>query len=47
MIQQSVLLELEKQNVKIEKTNLSKVKSPVKRKSKLTNCSSREEVVHA
>ena len=48
MIRQSVLLELEKQKVKLamdqqkEKTNSSKVKSPVKRKSKFTNCSSRE-----
>ena len=43
MIQQSVLLELEKQKVKLamsqqkEKTNSSKVKSIVKKKSKFTN----------
>ena len=48
MIRQSVLLELEKQKVKLamdqqnKKTSSSKVKSPVKRKSQLTNCSSRE-----
>ena len=48
MIQQSVLLELEKQKAKLamdqqnKKTSSSKVKSPVKRKSQLTNCSSRE-----
>ena len=48
MIRQSVLLELGKQKAKLamdqqkEKTNSSKVKSPVKRKSKFTNCSSKE-----
>ena len=48
MIRQSVLLELGKQKAKLamdqqkEKTNSSKVKSPVKRKSKFTNRSSRE-----
>ena len=48
MIQQSVLQELEKWKAKlardqqIEKTNSNKVKSPVKRKSKFTNRSSRE-----
>ena len=48
MIRQSVLLELEKQKAKLamdqqkEKTNSSKVKSPVKRKSKFTNRSPRE-----
>ena len=48
MIQQSVLIELEKQKVKLamgqqkEKTNLVRVKCPVKRKSKFTNHSSRE-----
>ena len=48
MIQQSVLLELEKQKAKLamdqqnKKTSSSKVKSPVKRKSQLTYCSSRE-----
>ena len=48
MIRQSVLPELEKQKAKLamnqqkEKTNSSKVKSPVKRKSKFTNRSSRE-----
>ena len=48
VIRQSVLLELEKQKVKLamdqqnKKTSSSKVKSPVKRKSQLTNCSSRE-----
>ena len=48
MIRQSVLLKLEKQKVKLamdqqnKKTSSSKVKSPVKRKSQLTNCSSRE-----
>ena len=47
MIQQSVLLELEKQKAKLamdqqkEKTNSSKVKSPVKIKSKFTNRSSK------
>ena len=48
MIRQSVLLELEKQKVKLamdlgkEKTNSNKVKSPVKRESKFTSRSSRE-----
>ena len=48
MIQQCVLLELEKQKVKLamdqqkEKTNSNKVKFPVKRKSKFTNRSFRE-----
>ena len=48
VIRQSVLLELEKQKAKLamdqqnKKTSSSKVKSPVKRKSQLTNCSSRE-----
>ena len=48
MIWQSVLLELEKQKAELamdqqkEKTNSSKVKSPVKRKSKFTNRSSKE-----
>ena len=48
MIRQSVLQELEKQKAKLavdqekEETNSSKVKSPVKRKSKFTNCSFRE-----
>ena len=48
MIQRSVLLELEKQKAKLamnqqkEKTNSNKVKLPVKRKSRFTNCSSRE-----
>ena len=49
MVPQSVLLELEKQKAKLamdqqkEKTNSSKVKSPVKRKlKKFTNRSSRE-----
>ena len=48
MIRQSVLLELEKQKAKLameqqkEKINSSKVKSPVKKKSKFTNHSSRE-----
>ena len=48
MIRQSVVLELEKQKVKLamdqqkEKTNSNKVISPVKRKSKFTNWSSRE-----
>ena len=48
LIRQSVLLELEKQKVKLamddqkQKTNSNKVKSPVKRKSEFTNCSSRE-----
>ena len=43
MIRQSVLLELEKQKAKLamdqqkEKTNSSKVKSPVKRKPKFAN----------
>ena len=47
MIQRSVLLELEKQKAKLamnqqkEKTYSNKVKLPVKRKSKFTNCSSR------
>ena len=42
------MLELEKQRAELamdqqkEKTNSNKVKSPVKRKSKFTNCSSRE-----
>ena len=48
MIQQYFLLELEKQKAKLvidqekEKTNSSKVKSPLKRKSKFTNRSSRQ-----
>ena len=48
MIRQSFPLELEEQKVKLAmgqhkgKTNSSKVKSPVKRKSKFTNGSSRE-----
>ena len=48
MTQQSVLLGLEKQKAKLamdqqkEKTNSNKVKSPVKRKSKFTNRSFRE-----
>ena len=48
MIQQSVLLELEKQKAKLamdqqnKKTSSRKVKSPVKRKSQFTNCTSRE-----
>ena len=48
MIRQSVLQELEKEKVKLamdqqkEKTNSNKAKSPVKRKSKFTNCRSRE-----
>ena len=48
MVRQSVLQELEKQKAKLavdqekEETNSSKVKSPVKRKSKFTNCSFRE-----
>ena len=48
MIRQFVLQELEKQKAKLavdqekEETNSSKVKSPVKRKSKFTNCSFRE-----
>ena len=48
MIQQSVLQELEKQKTKLatdqqkDKTNSNKVKSPVKRKSELTNRSSKE-----
>ena len=48
MTQQSVLLGLEKQKTKLamdqqkEKTNSNKVKSPVKRKSKFTNRSFRE-----
>ena len=48
MIQKSVLQELEKLKVKLaidqnkRKTNSTKVKSPVKRKSKFTNLSSRE-----
>ena len=48
MIQQSVLLELEKQKAKLamdqqkETTNTNKVKSPEKRKSKFINRSSRE-----
>ena len=48
MIRQSVLLELEKQKAKLamdqqrEKTNSSKVKSLVKRKSKFTNRTFRE-----
>ena len=47
MIRQTVLLELEKQKAKLsmdqqkEKTSSNKVKSPVKRKSKFTNRSSR------
>ena len=48
MIQKSVLQELEKLKVKLaidqnkRKTNSTKVKSPVKGKSKFTNLSSRE-----
>ena len=48
MIRQSVPLELEKQKANLpmeqqnEKNNSTKVKYPVKRKSKFTNCSSRE-----
>ena len=48
MIQESVLLELEKQKAKLamvqqkEKINSSKVKSPVKRKSEFINQSSKE-----
>ena len=48
MIQKSVLQELEKLKLKLamnqnkKKTNSNKVKSPVKRKSKFTNRSSRE-----
>ena len=48
MIRQVVLQELEKQKAKLilaqekEKPDPSQVKSPVKRKSKFTNCSSKE-----
>ena len=48
MIEQSVLLELEKQKAKLamdqskKKIYSCKVKSPVKRKSEFTDCSSRE-----
>ena len=48
MIRQSLLQELEKQKAKLaqdqqkEKTNSNKLKSPVKRNSKFTNSSSRE-----
>ena len=48
MTRQSVLQELEKQRPKLavdrekEETNLNKVRSSMKRKSKFTNCSFRE-----